>query len=62
MNITRRSAITGIVRVIDLPITEAQEQAYNQGELLQNAFPNLTPEQREFYKTGTTDEEWQSFQ
>lgn len=60
MNITRKSIISGVVRTIDLPITEAQVLAYEQGELLQNAFPNLTPGQREFYKTGITDEEWES--
>ena len=26
--------------------------------LIQNAFPNLTSEQREFIKTGVTPEEW----
>lgn len=60
MNITRKSIISGVVRTIDLPITEAQVLAYEQGELLQNAFRNLTPAQREFYKTGITDEEWES--
>lgn len=60
MNITRKSIISGVVRTIDLPITEAQVLAYEQGELLQNAFPNLTPGQREFFKSGITDEEWDS--
>lgn len=60
MKVTRRSAITGIIRSIDLPITEGQIEAYNQGELLQNAFPDLTPDEREFYKTGIIQEEWDS--
>lgn len=59
MIITRRSMFAGIERSIDLPITQKQVDAYNKGELLQNAFPNLTPGQREFFKTGVTDEEWQ---
>lgn len=61
MNITRTSAFTGVTRTLDLPITEAQYDAWVEGALLQNAFPNLTPGQREFIKTGVTDEEWTAF-
>lgn len=60
MNITRKSMISGITRTMDLPITEAQLQAWEQGMLVQRAFPNLTPDQREFILTGITDEEWES--
>jgi hypothetical protein len=52
---------TGIKRTMDLPVTESQMQAYLEGALLQNAFPNLSPGEREFIKTGVTDEEWDSF-
>lgn len=31
---------------------------WNTGMLIQDAFPMLTPEQREFIKTGITPEEW----
>ena len=59
MIITRKSMVSGIERSLDLPVTEAQlERYYEEGLLLQNAFPNLTPGQREFIKTGITDEEW----
>lgn len=34
--------------------------AYENGALLQNAFPNLSSAEREFIKSGITDEEWQS--
>ncbi len=61
MNITRTSMFTGIKRTLDLPVTEGQMQAYLEGALLQNAFPNLSPGEREFIKTGVTDEEWDSF-
>ena len=54
MKVTRRSAITK-----ELDITEGQIAAYEQGELLQNAFPNLSADDREFYKTGITNEEWE---
>jgi hypothetical protein len=46
---------------LDLPITEAQLQAYYEGELLQNAFPHLTPGQRDYIKLGITDEEYDMF-
>ena len=32
--------------------------AYEDGELIQNCFPYLTPEQRELIMTGMTDEMW----
>ncbi len=49
---------SGITRSLDLPVTEAQLAAYEGGALLQNAFPNLTPGEREFIKTGITQAEW----
>ena len=58
MIITRTSAYSGITRTRDLPVTEGQLEAYAQGALLQNAFPNLTPGDREFIKTGITQAEW----
>lgn len=58
MLITRKSPISGQMNTIDLNITQAQIDAYNSGSLLQNAFPNLPKELREFFKTGITPEEW----
>jgi hypothetical protein len=49
---------TGEVRTLDLPVTEEQIAAYAAGELIQNAFPHLSAGEREFIKTGITDEEW----
>lgn len=60
MLVERKSQVTGKVHTLDLPITEAQALAYEQGKLVQDAFPNLTPEQREFIITGITPEEWTS--
>jgi hypothetical protein len=60
MIITRKSAFTGITRSIDLPVTEAQVEEYNRGVYIQNAFPNLTAGEREFIKSGVTDEEWEA--
>ena len=58
MEITRTSILSNITRTLNLNITVQQVDAYINGALLQDAFPNLTAGEREFYKTGITDEEW----
>jgi hypothetical protein len=58
MQVTRTSPFTGITRTLDLNITAAQVARYNNGWLLQDAFPDLSAGEREFFKTGITDEEW----
>ena len=58
MVITRTSPITGISHSVELPVTEEQLTAYNQGALLQNAFPSLSAGDREFIKSGITHSEW----
>lgn len=58
MEITRKSRASGNTHTMDLPITQEQIDNYDSGMLCQRAFPNLTPDQREFYMTGTTAEEW----
>jgi hypothetical protein len=60
MQVTRTSPFTGITRTLDLNITAAQVAKYNRGELLQNCFPQLSAGEREFFKTGITDEEWET--
>jgi hypothetical protein len=47
---------------MDLDVTYAQLELYYEfGVLLQDAFPNLTTEEREFIKTGITPEEWDEY-
>jgi len=60
MEVTRRSPFTGKIHTMDLPITQAELDEYNspQGRLIQNIWPNLSPGEREFIKTGITEEEW----
>ena len=58
MQVTRTSILSGITRTIELPITQSQVETYKLGALIQNAFPNLNDSQREFFKTGITQEEW----
>jgi hypothetical protein len=58
MFIARRSLISGKGHVWDLPVTNDQLLAWQNGELIQKAMPNLTDDQREFVKTGIIPEEW----
>jgi hypothetical protein len=52
MLVTRTNPFNGTVNTRDLDITEQQVAAYEAGALLQNAFPNLSADDREFFKTG----------
>jgi hypothetical protein len=60
MKITRVSMISGQSHTLDLPVTYEQLLAYAEGALLQEAFPHLSPPEREFIKTGVTPDEWQT--
>jgi hypothetical protein len=59
MKITRKSMISGRFHTLDVAITEEQLRAYENGALVQDAFPHLSPEEREFLMTGITPEEWE---
>lgn len=58
MLVTRKSVQSGVTRTLELPITQEQVDAFEAGTLVQDAFPHLTPDQREFFLTGITAEEW----
>jgi hypothetical protein len=59
MLVTRKSAFSGNTNTMDLNVTQDQLDLYAQGkELIQNVFPNLNPDEREFIKTGVTKKEW----
>ena len=58
MTITRTSSLTGITRTKEINVTEEQLLAWEMGELIQNAMPQLSADDREFVKTGITGEEW----
>jgi hypothetical protein len=59
MIIHRRSLISGKTNTMDLPVTEEQIETWQNGGLIQDVFPELTPDEREFIKTGITSDEWQ---
>ncbi|MDP6991347.1 MAG: hypothetical protein QGF89_01525 [Candidatus Marinimicrobia bacterium] len=45
---------------MDIDVTEEQIASWQGGELIQNAMPNLSADEREFIKTGITPEEWEN--
>lgn len=59
MEITRKSAITGIIRTLEIDITEDQLRRWlNKEGLIQHIMPNISDDEREFIMTGITAEEW----
>ena len=65
VTIERKSPFTGELyrMVIDMAPEQFDEQyaAWMGGVLIQNAFPNLTADEREFIKTGIPPVEWNEF-
>lgn len=58
MKITKESIHSGITRTLDLDLTLDEYASWRGGELIQNAMPRLSADEREFIKTGITPEEW----
>ena len=58
MEIVRRSPFSGLHHVMDLPVTQEQLDRWQAGELVQNVFPHLSADEREFIMTGITAQEW----
>ena len=53
------SALSGRISSMVLEMTEAQLYAWAvEGKPIQEAMPNLTPEEREFLITGSRSDEW----
>ena len=57
--IRRISGFTGKTHDIVMEIDWEDYAAWENGMLIQNAFPYLTPDEREFLMTGITAEEWE---
>lgn len=58
MEITRTSPVSGITRTMSLPVTQEQLNRVQAGGYVQNIFPNLSADEREFILTGITPDEW----
>ena len=52
--------LTSMLLGIDLPDFIHDFQSWQSGALIQNAFPELSADAREFIKTGITPEEWEA--
>ena len=59
LRITKTSIFTGKDNTMELPISLERLARWQHGEgLIQDVFPELTRDQREFIMTGATQEEW----
>lgn len=62
MQITRKSTLSGETATLDLDVTEEQLALYATGTVaLQDVFPHLPADEREFIKSGITPGEWDRF-
>ena len=52
MLISKQNLITGEINTMDLPVTLEQVKLYEDGALVQTAFPHLDADQREFLISG----------
>ncbi len=63
MLVFNKSKFTGKVSSMELNVTQEQIDEFesaSRNRTIQQIFPNLTPEEREFMLSGSTPEEWNS--
>ena len=58
MKITKLDPFTGKMNTLDVPVTEDQLERWRAGELIQNAMPDVSADDREFLMTGITPDSW----
>lgn len=62
MKLTKKSILTGIEHTIELPIGKDTYELgifyHDNGMFIQDAFPTLNADEREFILTGVTADEW----
>lgn len=63
IKVTRQSVLTKQMNTMELPIPQEHLDIYDTvGDILvQDAFPNLNAEQREFLISGITPQEWNKY-
>ena len=59
MLIERKSIHSGETTTMEIDVTPDQLWHWDHGVPIQDAMPNLTPDEREFIKTGITPKEWE---
>lgn len=60
MIIRRKSPLSGVVRNMEIDVTDEQLERWQDGMPIQRAMPRLTASEREFIMTGIIDEEWET--
>jgi hypothetical protein len=59
MLVTKKSLVSGNTSTMDIDVTDDQLARIETGrELIQNIVPHLSPDEREFLKSGITPQEW----
>ena len=58
MEITKTSQLTGLVHTREISVTDNQIDDWMSGTLIQDAMPDVSPDDREFLITGITPKEW----
>ena len=61
MIVRRENIFTGRVRELELDVTQEQIERWHNGELIQNAMPHLSADEREFLVSGMLPEEWDAY-
>lgn len=61
MLVTRKSPFSGQEHSMELPVTPEQLAAYEAGGFVQDVFPDLDADQREFIASGITPQEWDTY-
>ena len=57
MKVPRRSILTGTLHLRDVPVTRAELQRHERGELAQSIWPHLSADDRDYLTLGITPEE-----
>ncbi len=52
--------MTGKINTMEIEVTQKQIEQWKNGMLIQDAMPNLTPDEREFIMSGVTSSEWKA--
>lgn len=60
MQIFRRCPIHGKIKSMEIDVTHEQIKAWKEGELIQDAMPHLSVDDREFVMTGITPDVWEA--
>jgi hypothetical protein len=58
MKITRKNPISGEKVTREIDVSQEQLDAWNSGELIQRAMPDLNEDDREFILTGILPNQW----